>query len=199
MTPTFLGVVAASCKLLEDEGHACALIGGLAVSVWAEPRFTRDVDLALSIASDEAAEELIHSLVAHGYRGLATIEQTAKARLSTARLVAPHQPAGGIVVDLLFASSGIEPELVSQSVELDIGSVSPVPVARIGHLIALKLLSHDTSRPQDEMDLVALRNVLDDVETEAATSACRMIERRGYARGRPLGSLLNKYLRGGRG
>lgn len=32
---------------LEKHGVNAALLGGLAVSVWTEPRFTRDVDLAV--------------------------------------------------------------------------------------------------------------------------------------------------------
>jgi len=39
-----------------------ALVGGLAVSVRTEPRFTRDADLAVALASDAEAEALIHEL-----------------------------------------------------------------------------------------------------------------------------------------
>lgn len=38
--------------LLDQKGFAWAVIGGLAVSVRAEPRFTRDVDLAVAVESD---------------------------------------------------------------------------------------------------------------------------------------------------
>jgi hypothetical protein len=40
----------------------CALVGGLAVSARAEPRTTRDVDLAVSVLGDEQAEQLIFHL-----------------------------------------------------------------------------------------------------------------------------------------
>jgi hypothetical protein len=33
-----------------------ALVGGLAVSVHVEPRFTRDIDLAVAVAGDAKAE-----------------------------------------------------------------------------------------------------------------------------------------------
>jgi uncharacterized membrane-anchored protein len=39
-----------------------ALVGGLAVSARTEPRFTRDADLAVALASDAEAEALIHAL-----------------------------------------------------------------------------------------------------------------------------------------
>lgn len=45
----------------------CALIGGLAVSVRAEPRFTRDIDLAVTVRDDADAERLVNSL-AGGWR-----------------------------------------------------------------------------------------------------------------------------------
>jgi hypothetical protein len=34
---------------LEDLGFQAALLGGLAVSAWTDPRFTRDVDLAVAV------------------------------------------------------------------------------------------------------------------------------------------------------
>lgn len=39
-----------------------ALVGGLAVSARTEPRFTRDADLAVALASDAEAEALIREL-----------------------------------------------------------------------------------------------------------------------------------------
>ena len=41
---------------LDRLGLKWALIGGLAVAVRAEPRFTRDVDLAVTVADDREAE-----------------------------------------------------------------------------------------------------------------------------------------------
>jgi hypothetical protein len=35
-----------------------AMLGGLAVSIRTEPRFTRDVDLAVAVAADDEAERL---------------------------------------------------------------------------------------------------------------------------------------------
>jgi hypothetical protein len=45
-----------------------ALIGGLAVSIRAEPRTTRDVDVAIAVDSDVEAEAVVHGLLALGYR-----------------------------------------------------------------------------------------------------------------------------------
>jgi hypothetical protein len=164
---------------LNDQHARAAVLGGLAVSVWTEPRFTRDVDLAVAIRADADAERLIRQLTQRGYRLWATVEQTAAGRLATARLLPPGESEEGMVVDLLFASSGIEPEIVDAAVEVDIGASTPVRVARAGHLVALKLLSQDpTVRPQDTLDLRALRSVLDDPETQLARDACDLITRR---------------------
>jgi hypothetical protein len=44
---------------LQEQAAQTALLGGLAVSAWAEPRFTRDVDLAVAVHTDAEAERLI--------------------------------------------------------------------------------------------------------------------------------------------
>jgi hypothetical protein len=180
---------------LEEQGARAALLGGLAVSAWTEPRFTRDVDLAVAVQTDSEAERLVHQLVHGGYRLLATVEQTAATRLATARLLPPGETQEGMIVDLLFASSGIEPEIVAAALEIDIGASTPVRVARIGHLVALKLLAHDPiTRPQDAIDLNALRSVLDTAEVQRAREACALIMQRGYQRARDLHALLDAFL-----
>ncbi|MGH8938524.1 MAG: nucleotidyl transferase AbiEii/AbiGii toxin family protein, partial [Actinomycetes bacterium] len=41
-----------------------ALVGGFAVSVRTEPRFTRDIDVAVLVDDDPGAERLVRSLIA---------------------------------------------------------------------------------------------------------------------------------------
>jgi predicted nucleotidyltransferase len=180
---------------IEEQGARAALLGGLAVSAWTDPRFTRDVDLAVAVRTDADAEHLVQQLSQRGYRLLATVEQRAAGRLATARLLPPGESEEGMVVDLLFASSGIEPEIVEAAVEVDIGASRPVHVARVGHLVALKLLSQDAAaRPQDALDLHALRTMLDPDEARAAREACELIVLRGYHRGRELRAMLEDFL-----
>jgi hypothetical protein len=88
-----------------------ALVGGLAVSARTEPRFTRDADLAVALASHAEAEALIHGLRARDYRIEAAVEQEAVGRLATVRLTR-SSTLQAPVIDLLFASSGIEREIV---------------------------------------------------------------------------------------
>src|SRR5687767_5296837 len=108
-------------------------------------------------------------------------------RLATARL--SRQPAAGeasVIVDLLFASSGIEPEVAQQAESIAILPGIEVPVARTGHLLALKVLSRSPERPQDSADITALMRVLDTVERERAVDAARLIAARGFASGKSL-------------
>ena len=70
---------------LEAAGAPHALIGGIAVSARTEPRFTRDVDLAVAVTGDDRAEQVVHGMIQEGWRVLAQMEQDAAARLATRR------------------------------------------------------------------------------------------------------------------
>ena len=61
-----------------------------------------------------------------------------------------------------------------------------LPVARVGHLIALKLLSVAPGRETDHSDLRNLAQVADEFEWQRAKSAVRLVVERGYARDRDL-------------
>lgn len=163
-----------------------ALVGGLAVSARAEPRLTRDADLAVAVTDDQDAEALVRELRAAGYEVVASVEQEATRRLATIRLV-PRDPADQLVTDLLFASSGIEGEIVAVADDLVVFAGLTVPVARVGHLIAMKLLARDDRhRPADADDLRALAAVAQAVDWEQARTAVRLIMERGFARERDL-------------
>ena len=164
-----------------------SLVGGLAVVVRGEPRFTRDADLAVAVAGDAEAESLVRWLQGRGYGVLATVEQQATGRLATVRLLPPGEDAEGIVVDLLFASSGIEPEVVTASEVLEILPGLRLPVARTSHLIALKVLSRDdVRRPTDLADLRSLIDRASTMDLQEAERLLSLITARGYHRDRDL-------------
>jgi predicted nucleotidyltransferase len=173
--------------LLQNRQQSWALIGGLAVSVRSEPRFTRDLDIAVAVADDPSAEGLVHSLIASGFRAIATVEQDATQRLSTARLVPFGERPHGLMLDLLFASSGIEAEICAEAEMLYVFQQCLIPVARVHHLIALKVLARDDrTRPQDAADLRHLIAVANEADLMAACDAARLIESRGFNRQRNL-------------
>jgi predicted nucleotidyltransferase len=59
--------LASAAEALRQHSIPFALIGGLAVSARAEPRFTKDVDLAIVVASDRQFERLVYELRAAGF------------------------------------------------------------------------------------------------------------------------------------
>ena len=173
-----------------------AVVGGIAVSARVEPRFTRDLDLAVSVVNDAGAEAIVRDMIARQFHLQAVVEQEAIGRLATARLTAPDESDHGIVVDLLFASSGIEPEIVARADRLEVFSGVEAPVAQIGDLIALKLLARDDhTRPQDAVDLRALVAGAGDRDVVLARESVDLIARRGCARGRDLAAALAAALR----
>lgn len=172
-----------------------ALVGGLAVSFRAEPRTTQDLDVALAVAGDSEAERIALSLRLRGYGSheIQPFLETTDGRLSTARLLAPELSGGmeAIGVDLLFASSGVEADIVAAA---EVRAVLPglyLPVATIGHLIALKVLA---GRDKDRMDARSLlrRATLD--ELQRAREMLDRIERRGFHRGKDLQAELARLL-----
>ena len=164
-----------------------ALVGGLAVSVRGEPRFTRDIDIAVAVATDTDAERLVADLLSCGYRTLAVLEHEATGRLATVRLRMPGQPASGIIVDLLLASSGIEAEIAAAAESMVVFPGVAIPVARRDHLMALKVLARDDARrPMDRADLLTLLAVASASEIESAIVAMNLVTERGYARGKNL-------------
>ena len=180
-------------QVLESEGRRFALIGGVAVSARATPRFTQDIDVAVAVSDDHEAEELIWSLRRRGRKIGFILEQAEVGRIATVR-IGDDSLGTEVVVDLLMASSGIEQEIVSAAEVLDVGGVS-FPVARTGHLLGLKLLSMDKARRlRDVIDIQALLKVITHEELARTREAIALIAARGFDRGRDLVALLDQAL-----
>jgi predicted nucleotidyltransferase len=170
-----------------------ALIGGLAVSARTIPRFTKDLDLAVAVVSDAEAEDLVHKLQSRGYAPVEVHEQDYVERLSGVRLA--HQDSD-VIVDLLFASSGIENEVVASADRLEVLPQLTVPVATTAHLIALKVLA---GRNQDLADLGYLIPAASLADLDAARAAVRMIETRGFGREQAVAADLEALISGAAG
>ncbi len=163
-----------------------AAIGGLAVAARAEPRTTRDLDVAIAVAGDREAEAIVLALRSRGYYEVpkqAVMEQKDVGRLATVRLVVPGEKRGGLVVDLMFASSGVEPEIVRAAEVMQVMPKVSVPVVRTGHLYALKILA---GRPKDQEDCEALRRRMKPEDFHEALDTLDLITQRGYHRGKDL-------------
>ncbi len=159
-----------------------ALVGGLAVSVRGEPRTTKDVDLAVAVEDNPELESLVRDLLARGYRiSDPPHEHLDLNRIASVHLLAPG--ADGVVVDLLAATSGIEPEVVAAAEPFEVYAGLNVPVVTTGHLLALKTLA---GRFQDLADLENLLQHAEDKHLQDAREALELISRRGFDRGKHL-------------
>lgn len=171
---------------LNELGLAWAVVGGLAVSARAEPRTTRDVDVAVVTDSDLQAEQVVSTLTARGYLIEAVLEHKTTGRMATVRFRAPGESLRGVLVDLFFASSGVEPEIVGAADLLELWPGMSVPVATTGHLLALKVLA---SRPKDLEDIEWLLENADSAELRRARATLALITERGFDRDKDLLSM----------
>ena len=156
------------------------------MSIRARERFTKDIDLAVAVASDTESESLAFAMQQRGFVLLTIVEQEAKRLLATLRFRAPWSSSGDPGVDLLCASCGIEPEIVAAATKVEIQPGVLVPVARTHHLIAMKLLSEREERDHDAADLRALLAVASEADIRKVRDALLLIEERGFDRGKLL-------------
>lgn len=144
----------------------------------------------MSVSSDADAEALVGRLRIEGYRVLAAIEQTQTGRLATVRMT-DSKDERSAVTDLLFASCGIEPEIVAAAETLEVLPGLRLPVATVGHLIVMKLLARDDrQRPADADDLAALANAATAEDWATAATGVRLVTARAFHRDRNLAGSL---------
>jgi len=150
--------------------------------------------MAIAVADDREAEGIVLALRSRGYREIpigAVMEQTDVGRLATVRLVIPGEEEEGIIADLLFASSGVEPEIVAAA---DLMTVMPkvaVPVVKPGHLFALKVLA---GRSKDLQDCQFLWRRMGPEDLQLAEDTLALITERGFHRGKDLRAELARVL-----
>ena len=183
--------LAAATRDLAASRRPFALVGGLAVSTRAEVRFTRDLDFAVVVSEDREAEELVLALRSAGYSPVATVEQEARSRLATVRLMSPH----GVKVDLLFASSGIEREAAERATPVKLPAAGDIPVARAEELLAMKVLSMTPQRLQDRLDGRSLLACNPGIDLDCVRENLRLVRERGFDRGEDLEAKLEELLR----
>lgn len=170
------------------------VVGGIAVSFRTIERTTKGLDLAVAVADDSEAEKIVRFLKESGYKIDQILEHDVGDRLSTVRLISHGDPE--VLVDLLFASSGIEQEVVASAELIEIFPNIRVKVATIPSLIALKVLSaNDEDRLQDVIDLRNLINEAGEADVASARELLTRIRDRGYHRNKDLLAELESYLK----
>ena len=184
------GALDAADAVLAGLGVDWCVVGGLAVAVRTPARFTVDVDLVVAVRDDGEAETVTLAFLASGFALVNAIEHEATGRLAAVRL----QRSPGEEIDLMFALTGIEGDVVQAAEPVEVLSGRTARTATIGHLVAMKLLSVDDRRPRDAQDLVALLARCDASEQRRAERAVAAIVEAGTARGRPLVDDLRRWM-----
>src|SRR5882757_5446953 len=127
--------------------------------------------------TESSAAAALGKLAANGYQVRAIVEHEERKRLSTVRLLSQT----GVMVDLLAASCGIEAEITARATSIDIGEdVGSVPVATAEDLLAMKVLSMRSARPQDFIDAVNLVQTSPTIDLGQVRAALATITDRGF-------------------
>ena len=151
-SPRVIKVLHASISALNAQSARFCLVGGLARAFLAEARSTKDVDFAVSVPSEAAADEVVRQMQSSGFL-LRSLFQRNDGALATARLTLGQIPTR---CDLLFSTSGLEGMVVEGAVIHEVTPGTHAPVITRPHLIAMKLVA---ARPQDLIDIEALLDV----------------------------------------
>lgn len=179
---------------LLELGASFAVVGGLACIAHSQVRTTKDVVFAIAIRGDDEAEQLVFGLRQRGYRPAMLLQQE-NGRLATVRMVTPLASTPDPDCDLLFATCGIEAEVVRGARAIAVDGGAQLPVAARAHLIAMKLLSESPRRPHDRSDLAVLLRQASRGEIADAALHAELIAARGFARGKDLLATLRGFLR----
>jgi hypothetical protein len=183
----FLTEIRRIAEDLNASSSSWCLVGGLAASVYAEPRTTKDIDIVVSIRFEQEIEALKTFLLQRGYSKPFILMHTEPTRRMGWRLITSSTRGSELPLDILSSACGIEHQIVDKSLKLEVLPGVWLPVAALGHLIAMKILSHrDISRLQDRVDLLALLTVAQRKDIELAKEALTQIMRIGYANDRNL-------------
>lgn len=180
---------------LDELGIQWALIGALAVSIYGDPRTTKDIDVAVVVADKLELESIVAKLELRGYRNPQSLMHMSPMFQLGVRVMLPRRKPYEIPLDLLSNSSGIEREVVLAASKMEILPSTVLPVASLGHMIAMKILSQDDGeRIRDRSDLASLLRNAQSTDLELARSALHLIEQRGFNRGRDLNEILDRFI-----
>jgi predicted nucleotidyltransferase len=137
-------------RLLEDNGVRYLVIGGYAVIMHGHPRFTADLDLAIS--PDELnAELLVRALHEFGFAGPSLTTEAFTSPRSLVRLgVEP------VKIEILNYLEGADFDTALEHAETRVVEDVHIKLISLPELIANKTA---VGRPQDLVDVIKLREV----------------------------------------
>ncbi len=137
--------LAGVARLLDGLRIPYMVIGGFAVTVWGQPRFTADLDMTIqcSVPEQTLIERLLRSL---------TSLVADPVRFVQERRVLPARTSEGIAVDIVFAGLPYEVTAIERAVPVEVAGYS-VRICTAEDLIVHKIIS---SRPRDREDVLGI-------------------------------------------
>jgi len=137
---------------LSECGLPYMIIGGQAVLLYGEPRFTRDIDVTLG-SGPNRLEDLLGAV---SDLGLVVLPEDANDFVAETMVLPTLDEGSGIRVDFIFSLTPYEKEAISRATNVDIGG-RQVAFASVEDLIIHKIFA---GRPRDLEDVrsVILKN-----------------------------------------
>lgn len=156
MENLFESLVALQGRLCQA-GISSAVIGGMAVGVWGEPRVTRDVDVKVLLGRDEAPRLL--KVIAPDYVSL----QADPLRALTHTGILFVQDRLGTRLDLLLADTGFDAAAIRRALPVEVQPGLIAHVCSAEDLIIYKLISTRLRDYEDAASVIHRQgDVLDD-------------------------------------
>jgi hypothetical protein len=131
-------------KQLSDAGISSAVIGGLAVAIWGEPRLTRDVDMKVLLQRDQADHLL--SVLEPDYTFLSNTPKQTLQRMGMLFV----ENIAGLRIDLLLADTPFDVQAIQRGRSVEIQPGQNITVCTPEDLILYKMIS---TRPRDYEDV----------------------------------------------
>jgi hypothetical protein len=146
MQELFLSIRAIQ-RRLADAGVSSAVIGGIAVGAWGDPRVTRDVDLKVLLGREDA--ETLLELLSPGYTSLLPDPRAAL----TKQAMLFVEDERGTRVDLLLADTPYDVEAIRRGRDVEIQPGLAIRAVSAEDLIIYKLIS---TRARDHEDAIGV-------------------------------------------
>lgn len=121
-----------------------AVIGGIAVQYWGEPRLTRDVDATVLVSMGQ--EKALANLLLEKFK--ARLPEALEFALKNRVLLL--EASNGCPIDLSFGLPGYEEQVIARAIDYDLGESRLVQLCRAEDLIIHKAVA---GRPQDCSDI----------------------------------------------